>query len=241
LKYRPIIDGMIRDFDALELQDIPRKPRVGVVGEILVKFQPDANNNLIGLLEAEGCEVVLPGLTEFVLNGAYTADWNYQNLGTDQRARYVKRFIVRLIEAYRAPIRRALATSRGKFVPHSDIATMAQKAAEIVSLGNQAGEGWLLTAEIVDLVTHGVPNVVCAQPFACLPNHVTGKGVFGEIRRRYPQANIATIEYDPGASEVNQLNRVKLLVSTAHQVHNRVPVAVSPQVAPEPVDMSVSV
>ena len=86
----------------------------------------------------------------------------------------------------------------------------------MLSLGNQAGEGWLLTGEMIELIEYGVPNIVCCQPFACLPNHVVGKGMFREVRRRYPQANIVAIDYDPGASEVNQLNHIKLMISTAH-------------------------
>ncbi len=223
--YRKLVETLVREFDALPLRPVPRRPRIGIVGEILVKFHPDANNHLIDVIEAEGCEVVLPGLTNFVVGDMYVTEWNYANLGTDRRSRWVKRALRRTVEAYRRPVRRALRRTAGKFTVPGDVAVMAERASAICSLGNQAGEGWLLTGEILELIHEGVPNVVCAQPFACLPNHVTGKGMFGEIRRRYPQANLATIEYDPGASEVNQLNRLKLLIA-----------ATRPGSEPEPAD-----
>ncbi|MCL2464489.1 MAG: 2-hydroxyacyl-CoA dehydratase [Micrococcales bacterium] len=214
LTYRRLVDALVGEFDTLPLRPGPRLPRVGVVGEILVKFHPDANNHLVNVLEAEGCEAVVPGLTDFMLNGMYVTEWNYANLGTDKYRRWLKKLMRTVIESYRTPPRRATARS-ARFTPAADLREMAQRASSIASLGNQSGEGWLLTAEILELIHEGVPNVVCAQPFACLPNHVTGKGMFGEIRRRFPQANIAAVEYDPGASEVNQLNRIKLLLAAA--------------------------
>jgi predicted CoA-substrate-specific enzyme activase len=219
VSYRGLIAALVDAFDALSLRPGPRRPRVGVVGEILVKFHPDANNHVVDVLEAEGCEVVVPGLTEFLVNGMYATEWNYANLGTEKYRRWGKKALRRLVELYRRPVRRALAGTAGKFAIPGDLAAMAERASGIASLGHQAGEGWLLTAEILELIEDGVPNVVCAQPFACLPNHVTGKGMFGEIRRRYPQANITTVEYDPGASEVNQLNRIALLVAAANSGH----------------------
>ncbi|WP_237564424.1 acyl-CoA dehydratase activase-related protein [Actinomyces sp. 432] len=213
--YRRLLREMVREFDALELADVPRKPRVGVVGEILVKFQPDANNHVVDVIEAEGCEAVVPGLLGFFLNGMTTAQWKADTYGIGTNTVYQKKAAVWFIEQVQAPARAALAAAGGKFDVESPIAEMAEKASEILSLGNQAGEGWLLTAEMVELIEHGTPNIVCCQPFACLPNHVVGKGMFREIRRRYPQANIVGIDYDPGASEVNQLNRIKLMISTA--------------------------
>nr|WP_261798966.1 acyl-CoA dehydratase activase-related protein [Actinomyces ruminicola] len=213
--YRRLLREMVREFDALELADVPRKPRVGVVGEILVKFQPDANNHVVDQIEAEGCEAVVPGLLGFFLNGMTTAQWKADTYGIGTDTVYQKKAGVWFIEQVQAPARAALAAAGGKFDVESPIAEMAEKAGEILSLGNQAGEGWLLTAEMIELIEHGAPNIVCCQPFACLPNHVVGKGMFREIRRRYPQANIVGIDYDPGASEVNQLNRIKLMISTA--------------------------
>ena len=213
--YRRLLREMVHEFDALELADVPRKPRVGVVGEILVKFQPDANNHVVDQIEAEGCEAVVPGLLGFFLNGMTTAQWKADTYGIGTDTVYQKKAGVWFIEQVQAPARAALAAAGGKFDVESPIAEMAEKAGQILSLGNQAGEGWLLTAEMIELIEHGTPNIVCCQPFACLPNHVVGKGMFREIRRRYPQANIVGIDYDPGASEVNQLNRIKLMISTA--------------------------
>ncbi|MDU0348980.1 acyl-CoA dehydratase activase-related protein, partial [Actinomyces sp. MRS3W] len=213
--YRRLLRQMVHEFDALPLADVPRKPRVGVVGEILVKFQPDANNHVVDVIEAEGCEAVVPGLLGFFLNGMSTAQWKADTYGIGTDTVYQKKVGVWFIEQVQAPARAALAAAGGKFDVESPIAEMAEKASQVLSLGNQAGEGWLLTAEMIELIEHGTPNIVCCQPFACLPNHVVGKGMFREIRRRYPQANIVGIDYDPGASEVNQLNRIKLMISTA--------------------------
>lgn len=214
--YRWMIERIVRDFDRLPLRPEPRRPRVGIVGEILVKFHPDANNDVVRVVESEGCEAVLPGLLGFVLNSVATAHWNFEQYGVGERARFVKRGVKALLERYQAPAVRALRRS-GKFDVPEPIDELAAKAAEVVSLGNQAGEGWYLTAEMISLIEEGVPNIICAQPFACLPNHVTGKGMFRELRRRYPQANIVSVDYDPGASAVNQLNRIKLMISTAMQ------------------------
>ncbi|WP_246742202.1 acyl-CoA dehydratase activase-related protein [Actinomyces sp. HMT897] len=215
LGYRRLLREMVKEFDALPLADVPRRPRVGVVGEILVKFQPDANNHVVDVIEAEGCEAVVPGLLGFLLNGLVTAGWKADTYGIGRESVTRQKAAVWFIEQVQAPARAALRACGGKFDVESPIAVMADKASRILSLGNQAGEGWLLTAEMVELIEHGVPNIVCCQPFACLPNHVVGKGMFREVRRRFPQANIVAIDYDPGASEVNQLNRIKLMISTA--------------------------
>ena len=119
-----------------------------------------------------------------------------------------------MIEMYRKNMKRALIKSR-HFGPPSTIYKKAQKATELISLGNQGGEGWFLTAEMMELIEGGVENIVCVQPFACLPNHVMGKGMIKPIRKRYPYANISPIDYDPGASEVNQINRIKLMIETS--------------------------
>ena len=213
--YRRLLREMVREFNDLPRRDIPRKPRVGVVGEILVKFQPDANNHVVDVIEAEGCEAVVPGLLAFFLNGPATAQWEADAYGVGRDTVAKKKAAIWFMEQMQAPARAALAACGGTFDVESSIAAMAQKASKILSLGNQAGEGWLLAAEMVELIEHGAPNIVCCQPFACLPNHVVGKGMFREIRRLYPQANIVAIDYDPGASEVNQLNRIKLMISTA--------------------------
>ncbi|WP_231979547.1 hypothetical protein [Tessaracoccus coleopterorum] len=210
---------MVREFDALPLRDIARKPRVGVVGEILVKFHPDANNHVIDVIEDEDCEAVLPGMLPFFLMGMYSARFRSDALGVGERSVALKRLAVWVVEQYQRPVARALRRCGGKFDLPPRMADLAAKADGIISLGTLAGEGWLLTAEMIELIEAGAPNIVCAQPFACLPNHVVGKGMFAELRRRHPEANIVAVDYDPGASETNQLNRIKLMVATAHKRH----------------------
>lgn len=217
LGYGWLIDHIVDEFDALPLTGEPRRPRVGLVGEILVKFQPDANNDAIRVIEDEGCEAVLPGLLEFFLQALYSGDWQLANLGLGSvKGVRAQKLALWLVESYQRPANRALART-GKFTVQSDIETMARRAETIISLGTTAGEGWLLTGEMMELIESGTPNIICAQPFACLPNHVVGKGMFRELRRMYPHANVVSIDYDPGASEVNQLNRIKLMVATAHK------------------------
>ena len=126
----------------------------------------------------------------------------------------MSKFVIWLLEEYRKPIKEALMKSR-RFIPQETIYNLAESVDGIVQLGNITGEGWFLTAEMIELIHSGVPNIACIQPFACLPNHVTGKGMIKELRRRYPEANISAIDFDPGASEVNQLNRLKLLLANA--------------------------
>ena len=213
--YRRLLREMVREFNDLPRRDEPRRPRVGVVGEILVKFQPDANNHVVDVIEAEGCEAVVPGLLPFFLSGLATAQWEADTYGIGRESVAKKKAAVWFIEQLQAPARAALRAAGGTFDVEVSTAELARKASKVLSPGNQAGEGWLLTGEMIELIEHGVPNIVCCQPFACLPNHVVGKGMFREVRRRYPQANIVAIDYDPGASEVNQLNRIKLMISTA--------------------------
>ncbi|MDR2381093.1 MAG: acyl-CoA dehydratase activase-related protein [Bifidobacteriaceae bacterium] len=213
--YGALVRRIIATYDAVPRLPITRKPVVGIVGEILVKFHPDANNHVVDVVEAEGFEARLPGLMEFVLNGMHVAEWNRDNLGIGRRTVALKRVARLWVDSYRWPVGRALARAEVDYPPPGNVARMAREAAAICSLGNQAGEGWLLTAEILELIADGVKSIICAQPFACLPNHVTGKGMFREIMRRYPDVNITTIEYDPGASPVNQLNRIKLLLAAS--------------------------
>ncbi|MBW3087687.1 2-hydroxyacyl-CoA dehydratase [Bifidobacterium sp. 82T24] len=216
LPYPTLLKEIVKSFDALPLRDIPRKPRVGVVGEILVKYHPDANNHVVDVIESQGCEAVVPGIMEFMTTRPYITDWNEKNLGMGGNKQLYA--LMRWgLDRYLNPVRRAIATANGKFSQDLPMAELVKKAGEVTSVGVQAGEGWLLTAEILELIESGAPNVVCAQPFACLPNHVTGRGMFGEIRRQHPEANIVSIDYDPGASQANQLNRIKLMISAAKQ------------------------
>jgi predicted CoA-substrate-specific enzyme activase len=215
LTYRGLVKHCVEEFDTLPLRDIPRKPRVGLVGEILVKFHPDANNHAVDVIEAEGCEAELPALMQFFHNAAASGKWNQENLGIGGKVRWLKQAALWAMQRYEDPVRAAFEKTHGKFEPHRDIREMAARSTDIAQMGNQAGEGWYLTSEMVDMIEHGCPNIICAQPFACLPNHIVGKGMFHALRKRYPQANIVAVDYDPGASEVNQLNRIKLMLSTA--------------------------
>ncbi len=219
LPYNVLAKEIVKSFDALPLRNIPRKVRVGVVGEILVKYQPDANNHVVDVIESQDCEAVVPGIMEFMTTRPYITDWNEKNLGMGGN-KTLYALMRKGLDLYNAPIKAALATSNGKFKQDEPMPELVKKAAEVTSIGVQAGEGWLLTAEILELIEQGCPNVICAQPFACLPNHVTGRGMFGKIRRLHPEANIVSIDYDPGASEANQLNRIKLMIAAAKKAHN---------------------
>ena len=213
--YKKMCREIIEEFDAIPVLDI-QKPRVGVVGEILVKFSPAANNQLVELLEHEGAEAVVPDLMDFMFYCFYNQLYKAENLGTSRKAADISRFGIKAIQMLRKPMSEAFAASK-HFIPPADIYETAKHAAEIVSIGNQTGEGWFLTGEMLELIHSDTPNIVCTQPFGCLPNHVVGKGVIKELRKRHPEANIVAIDYDPGASEVNQLNRIKLMLSTAQK------------------------
>ena len=162
----------------------------------------------------EGGEAVVLDLIDFFLYGMYSKQYNYENLSGDKKVARLNMIAVKVIETFRSSARKALNESQ-RFHGPAHIRETAEKAQKITSLGNQCGEGWLLTGEMVELIEHGVENIACLQPFACLPNHVVGKSVIKELRRRYPMSNIVAVDYDPGASEVNQLNRIKLMLSTA--------------------------
>lgn len=213
--YKRNLRAIIKDFDEIELLDI-KKPKVGIVGEILVKFMPAANNHLVELLEAEGAEAVCPDLIDFFLYCVYDAKFKNEYFGKPKKNVYTNNLIIAVLEKMRAAAKNAYAESK-RFHGPKTIQELGDMAQPFVSLGNQTGEGWFLTGEMIELINSGVNNIVCAQPFACLPNHVVGKGVIKAIRQQYPKSNIVAIDYDPGASEVNQLNRIKLMLSTARK------------------------
>ena len=215
-KFKKLCRDIIADFDTnIELLDV-KKPRVGVVGEILVKFLPAANNHLVELLESEGAEAVVPDLLDFLNYCFYNQSFKVEKLGFAKKKAVLANLGIKALEWFRAPASEAFERSR-HFTPPVHIEKLGKMASGIVSLGNQTGEGWFLTGEMLELIHSGASNIVCTQPFACLPNHVVGKGVIKELRRLYPKANIVAIDYDPGASEVNQLNRIKLMLSTANK------------------------
>ena len=205
---------LVRDFDTLPIHEDMRKPRVGVVGEILVKYMPLANNHLVDVLEREGAEACVPDLMDFMNYSLYNANYKAKYLGIPKSSAVKNNLGIRGIQLVRRPAIRALAKSARFEVP-MPIQKVAELAKPLLSIGNQYGEGWFLTGEMCELITSGFPNVVCVQPFACLPNHVVGKGVIKALKARYPESNVVAVDYDPGASEVNQLNRIKLMLSQA--------------------------
>ncbi len=214
-EYKRILNEMVADFDNLRRKDVV-KPKVGIVGEILVKFHPTANNDVVSLVENEGAEAVVPDLADFFLYELYSTTYQEKYLGAKKISRVINDIGIKIVEHYRKPMKEALRNSV-HFMPPNEIQELGAMAEPIVSLCNQTGEGWFLTAEIVELIQEGAGNVICMQPFACLPNHVTGKGIIKEIKRRYANSNIVAIDYDPGASEVNQLNRIKLMLNVAEK------------------------
>ena len=212
--FRQVCHGIVEAFDTFPIDEQLKKPRVGIVGEILVKYMPLANNHLVELLEKEGAEAVVPDLMDFMNYCLYGNQYLYENLGDRWSTAAVGKLGVAAIHALRKPALDALKQSR-RFEPPMPIGEVAKLAKPFLSIGNQYGEGWFLTGEMAELLCTGVPNIVCIQPFACLPNHVVGKGVIKQLKKVYPSANIVAVDYDPGASEVNQLNRIKLMLSTA--------------------------
>ncbi|MDY3118967.1 MAG: acyl-CoA dehydratase activase-related protein [Peptoniphilus sp.] len=206
--------AMILDFSAVDRRDEVR-PKVGIVGEILVKYLPEANNHVQRQLEEEGAEVVVPDLTDFMIYSFKNARIKESRYGTSKMGSFFADIMIRYVESYRRFIREALKDS--PYDAPETVQTLMAYAEEFVDLGNQYGEGWLLTAEMVELIRSGAGNIVCVQPFGCLPNHITGKGVIKSVREAYPTANIIPIDYDASASAVNQTNRIKLMMAQAEK------------------------
>lgn len=209
------LQKIIQEFDELPRVDV-KKPRVGIVGEILVKFHPFANNQVVDFLEQEGAEVVVPDLLDFFLYSLYSNIFRVDSLAGKKKEKTLATWTINALEVYRRSARNALRKSK-HFHEQATIGSLTEGAKPILSLGNSMGEGWFLTGEMVELIDSGVENIVCVQPFGCLPNHITGKGVIKELNKRYRNANIVAVDYDPGASEVNQINRVRLMLSKAYK------------------------
>ena len=206
---------IVKAFDTVPISN-EIKPKVGVVGEILVKYSPTANNDIVRLLEEEGAEAVVPDLIGFMNYSLYNQIWKYDNMGMPKKSKNLAEMAIKLIEVVEKPMDKALRASE-RFTGIHSIYQLAEDASKILSIGNHTGEGWFLTGEMIDLLKTGVNNIVCMQPFGCLPNHVVGKGVIKELRHQYPKSNIAAIDYDPGVSIVNQLNRIRLMMATANK------------------------
>ena len=206
---------IVEDFEKIEWQPNLEKPRVGIVGEILIKYHPFGNNYVAKLLEQEGAEVVLPDFLGFVKFIASNKVISNQMLKNDYKKAWLFKAAIGLIDVFEKDVKKALENSKKGYLPTSNIWHLADNVKSVLSTGNQTGEGWFLTAEMLEYMENDIPNIVCVQPFACLPNHVVGKGVIKTIRNMYPDANIVPVDYDPGASEANQANRIKLLMTVA--------------------------
>ncbi len=211
--FRENLQMIVRDFEQIAVRE-QKKPRVGLVGEIFVKYHPTANNNMVAFIEESGAEMVIPGLTEFFLYCAYGGESNFRYLSGGHVQRAIGGFFIKYIEHYHNDMRSALNGSK-RFRAPATIREMAGKIDSILSPCNRSGEGWLLTAEMVDMIEEGACNIICMQPFACLPNHLTGKGMIKVLKERYPRTNVVTVDYDPGSSEVNQINRITLMLERA--------------------------
>lgn len=214
-EFKKSIYDIVNDFEKIELDTSIEKPKVGIVGEVLIKYHPFGNNQVANLLEQEGAEVILPDFMGFIKFMA-THKITFNNLlNTNKTSSKVSKMAIKIIDILEKDLKIALSNSKKNYLPPCDIWHLEDKVKDVLSIGNQTGEGWFLTAEMIEYIEHDIPNIVCVQPFACLPNHVVGKGVIKTIREKYPEANISPVDYDPGASEANQTNRIKLLMTVA--------------------------
>ena len=214
-EFKKSIYNMVDDFEKIEVDFSKIKPKVGIVGEVLIKYQPYGNNHVGEKLEADGAEVIYPdfmGFIKFICTHKIT--FNELIKANPGKAKIFE-LVIHLVDLVEKDEVIALANSNKGYLLPCNIFELEKNVKGILSIGNQTGEGWFLTAEMVEYIQMGITNIVCVQPFACLPNHVVGKGVIKTIRDMYPEANIAAIDYDPGASETNQTNRLKLLMAVA--------------------------
>jgi len=207
-----LCDSIIERFQAIETEKTPR-PKVGIVGEIYVKYSPLGNNRLEKTLENEGVEVVIPPLYDFFLYSFDSRAHDIKRYGGPRRERWILKFLVAYIEFWRERTRKKI--EKSGFERPVSYKKLKSLSRGFIDVGTHIGEGWLLTAEMIDLIEHGAPNIVCTQPFGCLPNHIVGKGMIKKLKNHYPQSNIVPIDYDTSASKINQLNRITLMVSNA--------------------------
>ena len=214
-EFKKSIYDMVEDFEKIEVDFSVKKPKVGIVGEVLIKYHPFGNNYIVDKLEKEGAEVILPDFMGFV-KFACTHKITFNELIKSGNVKAsIFKTVIKLVDLLEKDEINALKNSKKGYLLPCNIWELEENVKDILSIGNQTGEGWFLTAEMVEYIQNGIPNIVCVQPFACLPNHVVGKGVIKTIRSKYPEANIAPIDYDPGASETNQTNRLKLFITVA--------------------------
>ncbi len=214
-QFKQSIYDIVNDFEKIELDTSVKKPKVGIVGEVLIKYHPFGNNYVADILEAEGAEVILPDFMGFVkFMATHKITFNHL-LKINKTSSKISKVAIKLIDVLEKDLKLALESSKKDYLPPCDIWHLEDKVKDVLSIGNQTGEGWFLTAEMIEYIENDIPNIICVQPFACLPNHVVGKGVIKTIRSKYPEANISPVDYDPGASQANQTNRIKLLMTVA--------------------------
>ncbi len=215
-RQKRISRNMIKRFKRIPTDRKIKKPKVGIVGEIYVKYSPLGNNHLETTLEQEGCEVVVPPLYDFFLYTFDSRAYDITQYGGPKKERFLLKAFIWYVEIRRQKIRKML--KRAGFEPGVTYKKLKSLAKGFINHGTHTGEGWLLTAEMVDLIKHGAPNIVCTQPFGCLPNHIAGKGMIKKLKKHYPLSNIVAIDYDTSASKINQLNRINLMVSNAFRM-----------------------
>lgn len=214
-EFKQSIYDIVNDFEKIEINTNIIKPKVGIVGEVLIKYHPFGNNFAANMLEQEGAEVILPDFMGFIKFMATHKITFNSLLKTTPTIAKISKAAIKLIDILEKDTQIALSNSNKNYLPPCDIWHLEDKVKNVLSIGNQTGEGWFLTAEMIEYIENDIPNIICVQPFACLPNHVVGKGVIKTIRELYPNANISPVDYDPGASEANQANRIKLLMTVA--------------------------
>ncbi len=212
LQFKKNLDNIVKDFSEIAVT-AEQKIKVGVVGEILVKFSPFANNHIIDFIESEGGEARTSSLMSFV-NYCIYSDKFIQERFYGKLAGIKAKAALAVTGFYTGFVNRALSRSE-RFKQEDFIGKIADKTSKYISIGHQSGEGWFLLGEMIEFIEYGVPNIVCVQPFGCLPNHITGKGMIKKLKEEYSHSNIVSIDYDPAYSEVNQINRIKLMLSVA--------------------------
>ena len=214
-QFKDSIYQMVQEFEDIEIDTSLKKPKVGIVGEVLIKYHPFGNNHVIDVLEKEGAEVISPDFMGFIKFMATSKVTFNKLLDINGFSAKIAKLVISFIDEVEKTSKKALSKSKKGYLLPASIWELEEKVEDILSIGNQSGEGWFLTAEMIEYIENDIPNIICIQPFACLPNHVVGKGVIKTIRQKYPYANISPVDYDPGASETNQLNRIKLLTTVA--------------------------
>ena len=212
LQFRNNLNRIVDEFSYIKTTG-EQKIRVGVVGEILVKFSPFANNHIVDFIESEGGEARTSSLMSFINYCIYSDNFLKERFKGKMATLQTKAALA-LTGFYTGFVNRALARCE-RFKKEDFIGNIADKTSKFISIGHQSGEGWFLMGEMIELIEHGVPNIVCVQPFGCLPNHITGKGMIKRLKESYSYSNIVSIDYDPAYSEVNQINRIKLMLSVA--------------------------